>query len=127
MINAWGVMMKIGTDIIQVSRIEASHEKFGDKFIERFLTEHERSTLSNKTESLAGYWAAKEAVAKALGCGIGHELGFHDITISKDAKGAPRFSLSARAWKRFPIRTQSLSISHDGGFAIAVVAILSDD
>jgi len=119
--------MKIGTDIIQISRIETSLEKFGDKFIARFLTPEEQTHLPNKPESLAGYWAAKEAIAKALGCGIGRELAFHDITISKNPKGAPRFSLSAKAQTRFLIKSQSLSISHDGGFAIAVVAILSDD
>ena len=119
--------MKIGTDIVQISRIETSLEKFGDKFIARFLSPEERIHLPSKPESLAGYWAAKEAIAKALGCGIGSELSFHDIVISKNAKGAPHFSLRAEAWMRFPIRSQSLSISHDGGFAIAVVAILSDN
>ena len=116
--------MKIGTDIIKIKRIEEAIKRHGDHFLNRFLNEEEISALSSKPESLAGYWAAKEAVAKALGTGIGNALGFHDIVISKDAKGAPRFSLSARAWTRFQIRDQSLSISHDGGLAIAVVAIV---
>ena len=122
--------MKIGTDIVQISRIEASIEKFGDKFIDRFLTPQERETLSQKPESLAGYWAAKEAVAKALGCGIGAELGFHDIRITKDTRGTPHCALSPSAQERFDLQSASLSLSHDGGFAIAVVAltqVLSDD
>jgi holo-[acyl-carrier protein] synthase len=108
--------MKIGTDIVQISRIATSVEKFGTKFLTRFLTQDEIQTLSHRTESLAGYWAAKEAVAKALGCGIGRELGFHDIHLSKDPKGAPCFALSSEAQKHFGISESSLSISHDGGF-----------
>ena len=115
--------MQIGTDIIQISRIEASLEQFGEKFPARFLTPGERASLSCKPQSLAGYWAAKEAIAKALGCGIGAQLGFWDIHLHKDPKGSPRFSLSDKAAARFPITRSSLSISHDGDFAIAVVAL----
>jgi len=114
--------MKIGTDIIQIKRIEKSLEKFGEKFKAKFLNDSELQ-LVKKTESLAGFWAAKEAIAKALGCGIGTELTFHDIIIKKDHKGAPNFVLTKKAQKIHKIETASLSISHDGGFAIAVVAI----
>ena len=114
--------MKIGTDIIQISRIEKSLEKFGEKFKIKFLNDSEIQFLK-KTESIAGFWAAKEAIAKALGCGIGVELSFHDIIIAKDHRGAPNFVLSKEAQKRHKIKSSSLSISHDGGFAIAVVAI----
>ena len=114
--------MKIGTDIIQISRLERSLEKFGDKFKSKFLTESEIA-LATKLESVAGFWAAKEAIAKALGCGIGAELAFHDIVISKNEKGAPSFTLSPKAQEIHNIHTSSLSISHDGGFAIAVVAL----
>lgn len=114
--------MKIGTDIIQISRIENSLVKFGDKFKERFL-HPEEIKIVKKTESIAGFWAAKEAIAKALGCGIGSELSFHDIIISKNHRGAPSFSLIQEAQERHKIQASSLSISHDGGFAIAVVAI----
>ena len=112
--------MKIGTDIIQIARIERSLEKFGEKFKTKFLNESEIA-LVKKTESIAGFWAAKEAIAKALGCGIGAELSFHDIIIEKDHKGAPNFILSKEAQKIHQIESRSLSISHDGGFAIAVV------
>lgn len=114
--------MKIGTDIIQISRIERSFEKFGDKFKMKFLNSNEIE-LATKVESIAGFWAAKEAIAKALGCGIGSDLAFHDIILSKNDRGAPAFTLSHHAQKIHNIKTSSLSISHDGGFAIAVVAI----
>ena len=114
--------MKIGTDIIQVSRIEKSLEKFGDKFKIKFLNSDE-ILLAKKIESIAGFWAAKEAIAKALECGIGSELTFHDIILTKSAKGAPSFTLSKEAQKIHQIKNSSLSLSHDGGFAIAVVVI----
>jgi len=114
--------MKIGTDIIEIKRIENALTKYGDTFKQRFLLPEE-IFLANKVESLAGFWAAKESIAKALGCGIGSQLGFHDIHITKDTKGAPHFILSEQAQAIHPIENASLSISHDGGFAIAVVVI----
>ena len=114
--------MKIGTDIIQINRIERSLEKFGEKFKMKFLNSDEIA-LAKRIESIAGFWAAKEAIAKALGCGISTELTFHDIILVKNSKGAPSFILSKRAQKIHQIKDSSLSISHDGGFAIAVVVI----
>ena len=114
--------MKIGTDIIQIDRINTSCNKFGEHFKERFLSESE-ILLAKKAESLAGFWAAKEAISKALGCGIGKELSFHDIIIKKDSRGRPYFELTAEAQSKHRIAQSSLSISHDGGFAIAVVAL----
>lgn len=114
--------MHIGTDIIEISRIERSLEKFGEKFKVKFLNEEE-ICLASKVESVAGFWAAKEAISKALGCGIGSELAFHDIILTKNSRGAPVFRLSDEAQKIHKIKTSSLSISHDGGFAIAVAVI----
>jgi holo-[acyl-carrier protein] synthase len=115
--------MKIGTDIIAINRIEKAIEKFGESFKQRFLCEDEIK-FAKKTASIAGLWAAKEAISKAFGCGIGGELGFHDIIITKNSKGAPHFELSEKAAPNFPHTNSSLSISHDGGFAIAVAVIL---
>ena len=116
-------MIKVGTDLVSITRICQALDRFGVRFLNRYLHETEAS-LSTPSASLAGYWAAKEAIAKALGCGIGSELGFHDIFLEKDAKGAPSFRLSEAAQARFPVRESSLSISHDGDFAIAVVVIV---
>jgi len=115
--------MKIGTDIIDIKRIEKLLEKYPNTFKQRFLNEDE-ITRTKKIESIAGLWAAKEAISKALGCGIGAELAFHDITINKDSRGAPHFVLSKEAQELHAIKESSLSISHDGGFAIAIAAII---
>jgi holo-[acyl-carrier protein] synthase len=114
--------MRIGTDIVNIKRIEKSIEKFGDKFKERFLNPEEIKR-AKKIESIAGLWAAKEAISKALGCGICADLTFHDIHIAKNSQGAPYFTLTASAQKTHNITDTSLSISHDSGFAIAVVIL----
>jgi len=112
--------IKVGTDIVEISRVDTSLEKFGKKFLERFLNEEEIK-LAQKNETIAGFWAAKEAVSKALGCGIGKELSFKDIVIKKNNKNMPYFELHN---SKLDIIDSSLSISHDGGFAIAVVIIV---
>lgn len=99
-------------------------ERFGDKALQRFLSKDEIALVKNyKTAS--GFWAAKEAFSKALGVGIGAECGFHDILIYKSKKGAPRLKISKKLLDKFNIADLSLSITHDGEYAIAVVAIES--
>ncbi len=115
-------MFEIGVDIVRIARMESLLARFGDKGIARFLNNSEVEIAKN-AQSLAGFWAAKEACAKALKCGIGKELRFRDMWISKDTKGAPILHLSAEKLVYFKIHSLSLSISHDGGFAIAVVAV----
>lgn len=112
----------IGIDLVNIERIEALQSRFGEKALRRFLNDDEIA-LVKTAATAAGFWAAKEACVKALGCGIGHECGFHDIIIRKSAKGAPLLSLSAPVRAAFQITDTSLSITHDGGFAIAVVAL----
>ncbi|MCW8894912.1 MAG: holo-ACP synthase [Sulfurimonas sp.] len=114
----------IGIDLIKTSRMDRFIERFGDKALQKFLSNDEISLIKNyKTAS--GFWAAKEACSKALGVGIGSECGFHDISISKTAKGAPVLRLSQKLLNNFNITDTSLSITHDGDYAIAVVAIES--
>jgi len=122
MLFGYTIAMKIGTDIIQIQRVEKMVAQYGNKFKQRFLSETEIVT-AKKIETVAGFWAAKEAISKALGCGIGSQLAFHDIIIAKNDKGAPYFTLTEAAQKYHKIKESSLSISHDGGFAIAVVVI----
>ena len=112
----------IGVDIVAISRIESAIEKHGEKFLRRYLSDREIALIKSP-ETAAGFWAAKEAIAKALGTGIGETVGFYDITLSKSPKGAPLFTLSQPIVEKFGIENTSLSIAHDGGFALAVAAI----
>ena len=109
----------IGIDVIAISRIEHAMARYGERFLEKFLSPPEIELVKNP-RTAAGFWAAKEAVSKALGCGIGAELGFHDIRLSKTSKGAPMAVLRQPAAKRHGGPSLAISITHDADLAIAV-------
>ncbi len=112
----------IGVDLIKTSRMERFMERFGDKALQKFLSQDEINLVKNY-KTAAGFWATKEATSKALGVGIGKECSFFDITISKTDKGAPIIKLSDKIIHNFNIRDTSVSITHDGEYAIAVTAL----
>ncbi len=112
----------IGIDLVKTSRIKRLIERFGDKALQKFLSQNEINLIKNH-KTAAGFWATKEACSKALGVGISKECSFFDITISKTKKGAPKLILSKKLINDFNIKDTSVSITHDGEYAIAVVAI----
>ena len=112
----------IGIDIVKIDRIEKMINRFGQKALERFLSPDELALVSSNATA-AGFWAVKEAASKALGCGIGSEFGFHDIRIQKSEKNAPFILLSHSIIEEFQVESAEVSITHDGGFAVAVVMI----
>ncbi|MCX2717641.1 holo-ACP synthase [Helicobacter sp. MIT 21-1697] len=119
----------IGIDIISIARMQKFVEKFGTAALERFLCEKEIALCINANETIniprvAGFWAAKEACSKALGVGIGSKLSFLDMHISKSSTNVPSIHLVSEKISDFNIKNIALSISHDGGFAIAVVVII---
>ena len=97
-------------------------ERFGEKALLKFLSKEEIALVKNY-KTAAGFWAVKEAVSKALGVGIGGECSFHDIMISKTSKGAPQIQLSKKIIQKFYIEDTSVSITHDGEYAIAVATV----
>ncbi|PAF45094.1 holo-ACP synthase [Helicobacter sp. 11S02596-1] len=117
----------IGIDIASIARIEKNLARYGDIFLKKFLSDEEIKLLATpsgwKASSVAGFWAAKEACAKALGVGISEELRFFDMHLSKSPKNAPIMRLEQNKMQAFRIKSIHLSISHDGGFAIAVVSL----
>lgn len=93
-------MIAIGTDILKFERLEQTVERLGDRFVRRILTPEEREEYAASPRPqnlLAKRFAAKEAVAKALGTGIGRGVSWQDIRISHDENGAPQVSLSGGA------------------------------
>jgi holo-[acyl-carrier protein] synthase len=112
----------IGVDLIKTSRMNRLIERFGDKALLKFL-DNEEILLVKNYKTAAGFWAVKEACSKALGVGIGAECSFYDIKISKTLKGAPKIQLSSKVIESFSIKDASVSITHDGEYAIAVVAL----
>ncbi len=115
----------IGIDLIKIDRMKRFLDRFGTQGLKKFLTSEEIELIKNHRNA-AGFWAAKEACSKALGCGIGKECGFHDIHLSKSPKGAPIITLSQHVKLAFNIANISVSITHDGEYAIAVVAFQQD-
>jgi holo-[acyl-carrier protein] synthase len=116
----------IGIDIVLVERMA---RRLGDeKFLGRLFHPGELENAGSgpgRAARLAARWAAKEAMAKALGCGFGPELSWADVEVFRQESGQPLLKLSGRAMKRHGNPVTALSMSHDGDYAVAVVWILS--
>ena len=119
------MILGLGIDLMDIARIEQAIQRH-PRFLERVYTEAERAAIARKgAQTAAGYFAAKEAVAKALGTGF---CGFSmtDISIEPDALGRPVARLSGGALERMQaMGGQSLfvSITHAGGFASAAAVL----
>ena len=93
-------MIAVGTDILKIERIDEVVARLGDRFVARILTPDEREEYRQSAQGnrlLAKRFAAKEAVAKALGTGIGRGVSWQDIQVEHDDYGAPRVHLSGGA------------------------------
>ena len=122
--------MRSGVDIIEISRFEEQKPEIRKRFFTRVFTVRELSLMRDSFASAAGKFAAKEAVAKALGCGIG-EVHWQDIEILQKKNGEPFLVLHARAQEiseALGLTTWSISISHSkhNAVALAVAAGLTD-
>ncbi len=120
--------LRIGTDLCNPKRIATVYKRFGEKFLNRILTNKEKDyVLSSKKlflYRLAGRYAAKEAVAKLLGTGIAKQVSFRDIEILRDTNDAPSIQLSAGALKRaeeLGLKEWTISVSHEKTMVIAIV------
>lgn len=114
--------LRTGVDLIEISRVGEVIARHGKHYLERIYTPAELEQCGKRTESLAGRFAAKEAVAKALGCGIG-EVGWKEIEILGDEQNAPALRLHGAAEKKakeLGLTNWSVSISHSMSHAIAI-------
>src|SRR5438477_1571879 len=101
------MILGTGIDIIEVSRIAASYEKFGERFLSRILHPSEISyCLSHKEPApfLAARFAAKEAISKAFGTGIGAQLGWQDMEVGRKGSGEPFVILHGTGQKLLAMR-----------------------
>jgi holo-[acyl-carrier protein] synthase len=123
------MILGTGVDIIEVARIRASHERFGDRLIRRLLLEPEiEYCLSHRNPApfLAARFAAKEAVSKAFGTGIGQHLGWHDIEVRKKPSGEPFVVLHGQGIQLLADRGADhlhLTLSHTAVYAVAVAVL----
>jgi len=123
------MILGTGIDLIEVARIEESYRRFGERFLQRILRPGEIAyclSLARPGPHLAARFAAKEAVSKAFGTGIGAELGWHDIEVRRRESGQPWIELhdaGADLLKRRQGRTIHLSLSHTAATAVAVAIL----
>ncbi len=112
----------MGIDIIRVERIRHTLERFGERFANRVLTPSERRYVRGRPETLAGRWAAKEAVSKVLGLGV-RGIGWREIEIERLPTGQPSVLLHGRAARRseqLGMTRIAVSISHEADYAVAI-------
>jgi holo-[acyl-carrier protein] synthase len=116
------MMIRTGVDLIEVDRIDRAILRHGDRFFQRFFTLREIVDASGHTPALAARFTAKEAVAKALGTGIG-EVGWKDIEITNGPRREPLLTLHGRAKviaDQLGLWHWSVSLSHTHEHAIAI-------
>lgn len=93
-------LIHLGIDVVETARIRSSIEKFGERFLNRVFCESElkyATSMARPELHLAARFAAKEAVSKAFGTGIGEQLGWKDVRIERAPSGQPYVVLSAKA------------------------------
>lgn len=115
-------MKGIGCDIIEIERLAQVLDRHGEAFLAKTFTAEEQAyclKYRHPTPHLAGRFAAKEAVAKALGCGFGKELAFLDVEIRANDQGKPEVLLSPEAARRFHHPNLLVTISHSRHYATA--------
>ncbi|MBA5725231.1 holo-ACP synthase [Bombella favorum] len=129
------MILGIGVDLCSIERIERALSRHGDAFLERVFTQEERAYVQSlrgvaRAGACAKRWAAKEACAKALGTGFAQGVQLQDISVGRDALGAPVLSLSGVAAdlleKRLPVGHKAvllLSMSDEPPMAMAQVLI----
>lgn len=118
-----------GLDIIDVDRVRAIHKRWGDRFLSKFLSDVEKEyfrVAADPAPGVAARFAAKEAVSKALGTGIGGRVGWHDIEIANESSGRPTVTLHAGALevlRELGGHQVLISLSHSQGQAAAMAVI----
>src|SRR5882672_8943141 len=125
------MILGVGIDIVEVDRIEGSYEKFGERFLNRILHPNEIGyCLSHKAPGpfLAARFAAKEAISKAFGTGIGAQLGWRDMEVGRKESGEPFVILHEAGQKLLEARAARavlISLSHTQAHASAVAILES--
>lgn len=122
------MILGVGTDLVRVERLRPMLERHGDRLLERLLHPDERHQVPDMRPEafVARRFAAKEALAKALGCGVGRDMALNEACVTHDALGRPGFALSgsvARTAARLGVLRIHLSISDERDYAQAFVVV----
>lgn len=123
------MIVGIGVDIAEVARVEKLLEDFGERFARRILTDAELKQFWHRKRSssfLATRFAAKEAVAKAFGTGIGKDIGFHSVQVEHGEQGQPQLRFLGDAIdlvSRRKIGNALISLSDEKHYVVAMVVL----
>jgi holo-[acyl-carrier protein] synthase len=123
-------ILGVGMDIVETKRIAESIERFGDRFLHRVFLEGEVAysrSMKFPHLHLATRFAAKEAISKAFGTGIGHEMGWRDLEIVREPGGAPRVVLHGKAEalaKTRGVQAVHVSLSHTAEYGAASAVVV---
>jgi len=120
-------ILRTGVDLVEIDRFTIAYQRYGERLLERLFTSTERAENGKNMASLAARFAAKEAVTKAFGTGIGH-ITWHDIEICRGARGEPilhLYNIAERTAAEQHLDTWSISLSHSQNLAIAFVVAMS--
>lgn len=126
------MVVGIGNDVVYIPRVQGVLAKFPVRFPQKILSGQERALLPvaggarGQTQFIAGRWAAKEALAKALGRGWRAPLRWHGVSVCRDNLGKPYFNFSADLQtylQQAGIAAHHVSIAHDGDYALATVVL----
>ena len=118
-------MHTVGIDLIEISRVAQTVERWGDRFLRRIYTEAELAYCRGRTPQLAARFAAKEAMMKALGTGR-YGLSWREIEVVRRRGGRPTIQLQVRAARiaeRLEVSHVALSITHSRDYAAASVVV----
>ncbi len=121
-------MKSIGIDLVEIDRIQAMTEKYGERFLDRVFTKQEISYCRHtrrgfRHNSLAARFAAKEAFYKAANPLLGHAILWHDCEIISDNREIPRIVVTPALKEALGNPVVHLSLSHTHKYAVAVVVI----
>jgi holo-[acyl-carrier protein] synthase len=120
-------ILGIGNDIIEIDRIRKNLQTHPERFLDKLFTKNEQTYClkhQDPAPSLAGRFAAKEAIAKALGCGFGEKLSWLDLEILNDSQGKPILTCSPTLNTRFNNPRLLISLSHCKEYATAVAILV---
>ena len=120
------MIVGIGIDIVEISRIEQYLTRFGQRGKDRLFLKREQTYCDSKINPNLHYaarFAAKEAFSKARRTGIGGDLSWLDVEVGKHENGAPYITLSEKIMKDNPDLSCHLSLSHSDQYAVAVVTL----
>ena len=122
-------VLGVGVDLVECARIQHSLDRFGDRFLHRVFTEGEiayATSMKFPAKHLAARFAAKEAVSKAFGTGIGKAMGWRDIDVRKKPSGEPFLVLEGGAKElaaQRGVKNALITLSHTDNHAVAMIVL----